>query len=122
MHKNDRFTARLGYAISGISHAFRHERSVRTHVFAIAAVVAVLLIFRPEAIWWALLGLSAFGVLAAELLNTAIENLADGVHPEESAHVRVAKDCSAAAVLTSVCAALCVGAAFIVHLIRLHFA
>ena len=120
MHKNHRFTARVGYAISGIAHAFRHERSFRTHGGALAAVLMALLYFRPEAIWWALLGLSAFCVLAAELLNTAIESLADGVHPDESAHIRVAKDCSAAAVLTCVCAALCVGAAFIVHLIRLH--
>lgn len=120
MNKNERFTVRIGYAMSGIAHAIRHERSFRTHVCALAALLLVLLFSRPEAIWWALLGLSAFGVVAAELLNTAIENLSDGFHPEQSTYIRVAKDCSAAAVLICVCAALCVGAAFIVHLIRLH--
>jgi undecaprenol kinase len=118
MHKNQRFTVRIGYAMSGIAHAIRRERSFRTHVCALAVLVMVLLILRPEAIWWALLGLSAFGVLAAELLNTAIENLSDGLHPEQSAYIRVAKDCAAAAVLMCTCAALCVGAAFVVHLIH----
>jgi undecaprenol kinase len=122
MHKNDRFTVRLGYAMSGIAHAFRHERSIRAQMCAIAALVLVLLLLRPEPLWWALFGLSAFGVIAAELINTAIENLADGLHPEESAHIRVAKDCSAAAVLTCACAALCVAAAFVAHLVRLHSA
>jgi hypothetical protein len=38
-------------------------------------------------------------VLAAELANTALEHLLDGLHPEQAEFVRIAKDCSAAAVL-----------------------
>lgn len=38
-------------------------------------------------------------VLAAELFNTALEHLLDGLHPQQAEFVRIAKDCSAGAVL-----------------------
>ena len=38
-------------------------------------------------------------VLAAELLNTALERALDGLHPEWADFVRMAKDCGAGAVL-----------------------
>ena len=38
-------------------------------------------------------------VLAAELINTALEAALDGLHPEHARFVQVAKDCAAAAVL-----------------------
>ena len=47
-------------------------------------------------------------VLAAELFNTALEHLVDGLHPEEAGFVRVAKDCAAAAVLVLSVAAVVV--------------
>jgi diacylglycerol kinase (ATP) len=56
-------------------------------------------------------------VLAAELFNTAIEQLADELHPEDSAGIRIVKDCAAAAVLIAVLGALGVGAAFAVQLV-----
>jgi len=38
-------------------------------------------------------------VLAAELFNTALEHALDGLHPEQSPFVRLAKDCAAASVM-----------------------
>ena len=55
-------------------------------------------------------------MLAAELLNTAIEQLADALHPHDSAAIRLVKDCAAAAVLVAVLGALAVGAAVAVQL------
>ncbi|HLW23625.1 MAG TPA: diacylglycerol kinase, partial [Steroidobacteraceae bacterium] len=87
---------------------------------ALAVVVAALLWLQPAAIWWALALLASSAVLAAELLNTAVERLADALHPAESAAIRIVKDCAAAAVLITVLGALAVAAAFIVHLLRTH--
>jgi undecaprenol kinase len=74
-------------------------------------------VLRPAAVWWALVLLSSAAVLAAELFNTAIEHLADVLHPEESPGVRIVKDCAAAGVLITVLGALGVGAALLVHLL-----
>ena len=38
-------------------------------------------------------------VIAAELINTALEHLADHLHPEQHPRIKIVKDCAAAAVL-----------------------
>jgi len=38
-------------------------------------------------------------VIAAELINTALEHLADHLHPEQDPRIKLVKDCAAAAVL-----------------------
>jgi diacylglycerol kinase (ATP) len=54
-------------------------------------------------------------VISAELFNTAIEHLADHLHPEIHPSIRIVKDCAAAAVLVTVAGALCVGVALLIH-------
>jgi undecaprenol kinase len=115
--KNQSFAKRLGFALTGFAHALRAERSLRTQLGLLVAVVAVLIYFRPPAVWWGLLILCSACVLAAELFNTAIEHLADHVHPDLHPQIRIVKDCAAAAVLCAALGALGVGIAFGVELI-----
>ena len=117
-HKNRPLPARMRCAWLGIRYGLLAEASLRLQALALAAVVAVLLWLRPGAIWWALALLASSAVLAAELLNTAIEQLADALHPQQSAAIRIVKDCAAAAVLIAVLGALAVAAAFMVHLLH----
>ena len=112
--KNRTFAARLGFAINGIAVAIRSERSLRTQTLGLLAVMMALWILHPAAIWWALLLLSSGAVLAAELFNTAIERLADHLHPQQHPAIRIVKDCAAAGVLLTALAALSVAAAFAV--------
>ena len=79
---------------------------------------AALLKLRPSWGWWALCGLASAGVIAAELLNTAIEQLADHLHPELHPSIRLVKDCAAAAVLVAVLGALGVAFALAVETLR----
>jgi len=116
-HKNQRLSARLGFALRGFAHAMRSEASLRLQALAGAAALLVLLLVRPPAVWWALVLLASAAVLAAELFNTAIEHLADVLHPQQSPGVRIVKDCAAAAVLIAVLGALGVAAALAVHLL-----
>lgn len=111
--KNRPFLDRLRFALSGIAHALRAESSFRTHVVAAVAALAVLAWLRPRPVWWALVALTIVVVLAAELFNTALEQLADRLHPEEHPQIRVAKDCGAAAVLVLSVGAIVVGAALL---------
>jgi undecaprenol kinase len=108
----------MGFALAGVMHGLRTERSVRFEVVVLVLVVAALAVLRPEPVWWAAAALASAGVLAAELLNTAIETLADHLSPETHPQVRVVKDCAAAAVFVAVVGALAVAAALAVHLLR----
>ena len=82
-----------------------------------AAAVAALLFLRPGPLWWALVLLASAAVVAAELLNTAIEQLADELQPNDSPRIRIVKDCAAAAVLVAALGALGVAAALAVRLL-----
>jgi undecaprenol kinase len=119
-HKNQWFLARLGFALHGLTHALRSEASLQFQALAGVLVLLLLVLLRPEPLWWALVLLAAAGVLAAELLNTAIEQLADELHPHDSPGMRIVKDCAAAAVLVAVLGALAVGAALALHLLGAH--
>jgi len=108
------------YAFGGIRRIIRYEHNFRIQlVAAVIAVVAgaAMKISRAE---WALLVLAICLVLVAEILNTALEALADFVQPERHGLIKHVKDYSAAAVLLASAGALAAGALiFIPRIIRL---
>lgn len=114
--KNLSFARRLRFALAGLSHALRAERSLQTQAVIFVLVVVALAVLRPEPVWWALVLMASAAVLAAELFNTAIEHLADHLHPELHPAIRIVKDCAAAAVLLTVGGAIATGIALVVHL------
>jgi undecaprenol kinase len=120
VHKNQALVHRVRFALQGLAAAWHSERNFRIQLGAFVAVVIVLLALGIEPVWWALVLLTSGSVLAAELFNTALEHLADHLHPQTHAQIQIVKDCAAAAVLVSACAALAVGAALVVHLAQRH--
>jgi 4-hydroxybenzoate polyprenyltransferase len=116
--KNRPFTTRLRCALHGFAHAVSAEQNVRLQLLAFAAALLLLLVLRPAPLWWALVLLSSASVLACELLNTAIERLADALHPSDSEAIGTVKDCAAAAVLIACLGALGVAAALAMQLLR----
>jgi diacylglycerol kinase (ATP) len=97
----------------GLRATWRSEKSFKTHVAATIAVIGVLAWLAPSPLWWGLAALTIGFVLAAEVLNTAIEGLADHLHPEQHPAIKAVKDCAAGAVLIASVAALGVAAAFV---------
>lgn len=116
--KNQSFVRRLGFALAGLAHALRAERSLRTQAVVFVLVVAALIGLRPAPLWWAAVMLASAGVLAAELFNTALEALLDHLHPDQHPRIRIVKDCAAAAVLIASLGAVAVAVALAVHLLR----
>jgi undecaprenol kinase len=116
VHKNQPFARRLSFALQGLAAAWRSERNFRIQLGALVVVVVVLLVVGIEPIWWGLVSLTSGSVLAAELFNTALEHLADHLHPETHPQIQIVKDCAAAAVLVAACTAVGVGIALVVHL------
>jgi diacylglycerol kinase len=107
--KNQSFAQRLSYAASGILGAIRTEASFRTQLLLAIVAAVTLALLRPPLVWVALCIISGAAVLAAELVNTALEHLADRLHPEQHPTIRAAKDCAAAAVLLASIAAVIIG-------------
>jgi diacylglycerol kinase (ATP) len=107
--KNQSFAQRLNYAAGGIRSAFRTEASFRTQLLLAVAAASTLALVRPPLVWVALCIVAGAAVLATELVNTALEHLADRLHPEQHPTIRMAKDCAAAAVLVASIAAALIG-------------
>lgn len=116
--KNQPFHRRLRFALAGLGAALRGENSFRTQVLAAAVVVGVLAWRRPTPMWWAILILTMIAVLAAELINTAMERLADHLHPAKHPQIKIVKDCAAAAVLVTSIGAVGVAIAFVIDQCR----
>ena len=99
----------FGPALAGLAWALKAQRNLQVH--AMATVLATVFgIWLQLAAWeWCVVLLAVGLVWAAELLNTAIEVLADRVSKEREEPIRLVKDAAAAAVLVAALAALGVG-------------
>ena len=116
VHKNQSLVRRFRFAFGGLAAAWRSEANFRIQLITLPVVVIVLAVVKIEPIWWALVLLTSGAVLAAELFNTALEHLADHLHPETHPQIQIVKDCAAAAVLVTAGAAAAVGVALLFHL------
>lgn len=107
--KNQHFLRKLSNALAGIAFAWKTEQNFRIEVFFGMATLAVFAILQPAAIWWALILLCIMLVLAAELVNSAIEALTDHLHPGLHPSIGRVKDMLAGFVLLASCGAAIVG-------------
>ena len=97
--RNKTFLDSIRCAIRGMGKAFRKEKNFKYYV-GIATVFAILNIVKQvENYWWIGYVITTCEVFASELINTAIERLADEVTKEFSLLVGESKDIAASAVL-----------------------
>lgn len=96
-----RLTNALRYSARGLKAAFEHEAAFRQELFLLVVLI-------PAALWLgntlaekALLIGALFFVLIIELINSAIEALADAVTLDHHALIGRAKDLGSAAVMLS---------------------
>ncbi|WP_028295531.1 diacylglycerol kinase family protein [Olivibacter sitiensis] len=107
MHK---FLRSFGFALDGIISAFKTQPNFRFHCVATLLVVILGVFLKISAFEWLWLALAIAMVLAAELLNTAIESLTDLASPNIHPLAKRAKDTAAAAVLVIAAFAIAVAA------------
>lgn len=101
--------ASFAHALAGLGHIMLREPNARIHlVLTIVALGLSAGLGLSRGDWrWILLMIAL--VWVAEIFNTALEALADTVHPERADGIRVAKDLSAAAVFVAAVAAAVIG-------------
>ena len=99
----------FSYAFQGLSTAIKKEPNLRIHlvIATIALILAILL--KLSTIEWLFLSFTIFYVLTMELLNTVLEAIVDVASPELNPYAKIAKDVSAACVLTAAFMSIIVG-------------
>ena len=97
------------YAIDGFADTLKAERNMKIHCTMTVAVIGCAFIFGLTTAEKAVLLILCGLVLAAELFNTALENVVDMVSPEFNPLAKRAKDSAAAAVFIMSITAAVVG-------------
>jgi diacylglycerol kinase len=96
--------ALAGFRIAGM------ERNMTIHTAAATGTLVAAWLFRLSWVEWLFVVLAIAGVIAAELLNCAVERLAPGRDQQWSSDVRLLKDAAAAGVLITSVSAAVIGA------------
>lgn len=89
----------FGYAFKGIDDVIKHEPNMKIHVVVAILVVIMAFILKVNIIEWIILVLLIGAVLAAETINTTIENLVDMYTKEYDENAKIVKDTVAGTVL-----------------------
>jgi len=97
------------FAFQGLLSLVKNEHNARIHLFATILAIVLGIVMKISVTEWALLTIVIGLVFISELFNTAIEKLADFVHPEWNDQIKKVKDYAAAAVFISAVIALVAG-------------
>lgn len=108
--KQRTFLQSLNDAVEGFIYVVRHEQNMRVHFLVGFAVLLLAVLVGTSRVEWMMLCLVIALVLAAEMMNTVVEEMADAVFKGvRSPAVRTIKHISAGMVLVAAVSALVVG-------------
>ena len=121
--KNEKFSFRkrlksVSYALNGLKLLLREEHNARIHLVAALVASALGWFLKLSRLEWAMIFLVIGAVFAAELFNSALENMADHLSPEKHEKIKKVKDMAAAAVL--ICAFTAVVIACLIFLPKIY--
>ena len=103
------FLHSLNKAVEGFIHVVRHERNMRIHFFLAFLILLIAVFVGVQRTDWLILCFATCLVLMAEMINTAIEEMLNLLHPRYHATVGLVKDISAGMVLVAAANALILG-------------
>jgi diacylglycerol kinase (ATP) len=97
------------FAIEGILQAAKTQKHLRYHFYIAAFVLIASYVLGVTKSEFLFISLAVIIVLAAELLNTAVEAMVDLLSPEQHEKARQAKDIAAGAVLITALGSAIIG-------------
>ena len=106
----------FGHAFCGVGHAICTEGHMRFHLAAAFYVLLFSTFYGFSLGQWAVLIVLIALIIAAELFNTAIENVCDLVTTKQNPLVKAAKDMAAGAVLVLSAGAAVIACVFFIDL------
>ncbi len=92
-------------SLRAFGYGIRTEAALREELIALVLAVPFGLVIAPGAAWYVAMIGTLLVLLAVELLNTAIEKLADYVTRDQHPDIRRIKDFGSAAVFCALCLA-----------------
>lgn len=109
----------ITFAWQGICLAWKREHNLRLHFLVVILLVISTIAAHLDRLEIIAITLAATLVLTLEMTNTAIEKLADHLHPQKHSEIAFVKDVLAGAVLISAIGATIVAVAiFGPHLVQ----
>jgi diacylglycerol kinase len=97
------------YAFNGLKILIQEEHNSWIHIFITLCVVAAGFLLKITISEWIAVIFCIGVVIALEMVNSAIENIADFVSPERHAMIKKIKDLSAGAVFVGAIASAIIG-------------
>ena len=97
------------YAINGLKILIKNEHNSRIPLVAMIVAIILGIILKISNLEWIAIVMVIGFVFSIEIINSAIENLADFVSPNYNEIIKKVKDLSAASVLISALVSLIVG-------------
>ena len=97
------------YAFNGIKILIKEEHNARIHLFVACCVLIAGALLKISTREWIAVIFCIGGVIALELINSAIENMADFLTKEKNESIKKIKDLSAGAVLVAAIASAIIG-------------
>ncbi len=107
--KRQQLSSSFKHAFEGIAGGIKGERNMIIHFAAMALVILFAAVLKISAGEWCVCIVLFALVLAAELINTAIEATVDIAMPDVDPRAKLAKDTAAGAVLVCAIASVCAG-------------
>ncbi len=104
-----RWHRRFRDAFAGLSLAFRTQESLWVHLAVAGIVIAMAAVLQMESWRWCILLLCISHVIAAEIMNSAIETLIRSYYPQRSEGLADTLHQAAAAVLVSAMISVIIG-------------
>ena len=105
----DKLRSAFGFAFHGIAQAFRSELNLKIHALISVCVIIAGFVLHISMGKWIAIVLCIALVIAAELINTTIEKLADVIDLKPNKNIGLVKDMAAGSVLWCAMSAVCIG-------------
>src|SRR5690606_26082653 len=97
------------YAFNGLRILVKEEHNSRIHFLAAILVLIAGFLLKISALEWLIIIFAIGFVIANEIINSSIENIAYFISPDKDERIKKIKDLSAAAVLISAITAFIIG-------------
>ena len=96
-------------AFEGIIYAFRYNRNLKIHFFSAFVVILAGIYFGVSFFERIILGIVILLVIAAEMINTSLEEVVDLITTEHRKEAKIAKDVAAGMVLLAAAGSVIIG-------------
>lgn len=116
-----RLVKSFSYAFRGLFKTFREEQNLQVQSIIGIIIIIFGFYFKIEPIEWCFIISVIFLVVLMEMINSAIERVADALKPRIHAYVKELKDIMAATVMLSAILAIVVGLIIFIPYIKTLF-